>query len=82
MFRHETEPLPVATTAPAVRLISVSKLYGSGANAVTALLVTHDPGSDSFADRVIFPADRRLAGSLEEPSPDAITERMAYLREW
>jgi putative ABC transport system ATP-binding protein len=48
----------------------------------TVLLVTHDPVAASFADRVLFLADGRLAGSLEEPSPDAIAERMAHLGDW
>jgi len=48
----------------------------------TVLLVTHDPVIASFADRVVFLADGRLAGSLEEPSPDAIAERMAHLGQW
>jgi putative ABC transport system ATP-binding protein len=48
----------------------------------TVLLVTHDPVMASFADRVVFLADGRLAGSLEEPSPDAVAERMAHLGQW
>jgi putative ABC transport system ATP-binding protein len=48
----------------------------------TVLLVTHDPVTAAFADRVLFLADGRLAGSLEEPSADAIAERMAHLGEW
>jgi putative ABC transport system ATP-binding protein len=48
----------------------------------TVLLVTHDPVTAAFADRVVFLADGRLAGSLEEPSPDAIVERMAHLGQW
>jgi putative ABC transport system ATP-binding protein len=48
----------------------------------TVLLVTHDPVTAAFADRVVFLADGRLAGSLEDPSPDAVAERMAHLGEW
>jgi putative ABC transport system ATP-binding protein len=48
----------------------------------TVLLVTHDPVTAAFADRVVFLADGRLAGSLEEPSPDAIAERLAHLGQW
>jgi putative ABC transport system ATP-binding protein len=48
----------------------------------TVVLVTHDPVAASFADRVVFLADGRLAGSLEEPSADAIAERMARLGQW
>jgi putative ABC transport system ATP-binding protein len=48
----------------------------------TVLMVTHDPMAASFADRVVFLADGRLAGSLDEPSAEAIAERMTHLGEW
>jgi putative ABC transport system ATP-binding protein len=52
------------------------------ASGQTVLLVTHDPVAAAFADRVIFLADGRLAGSPEEPSADVIAERMAHLGDW
>jgi putative ABC transport system ATP-binding protein len=48
----------------------------------TVLLVTHDPATAAFADRVVFLADGRLSGSLDEPSADAIAERLAHLGQW
>jgi putative ABC transport system ATP-binding protein len=48
----------------------------------TVLLVTHDPVTAAFADRVVFLTDGRLTGSLDAPSPDAIAERMAHLGQW
>jgi putative ABC transport system ATP-binding protein len=48
----------------------------------TVLLVTHDPVTASFADRVVFLADGRLVGSLQEPSAALIAERMAHLGAW
>jgi putative ABC transport system ATP-binding protein len=45
----------------------------------TIVLVTHDPMAASHADRVVFLADGRVAGSLEAPSADAVAERMAHL---
>jgi putative ABC transport system ATP-binding protein len=48
----------------------------------TVLLVTHDPLTAAFADRVVFLADGRLAGSLDGPSPEMIAERMAHLGAW
>jgi putative ABC transport system ATP-binding protein len=48
----------------------------------TVLMVTHDPIAASFADRVVFLADGRLAGSLDEPTPEQIAERMTHLGEW
>ena len=45
----------------------------------TIVLVTHDPMAASHADRVVFLADGRVAGTLESPSADAVAERMAHL---
>jgi putative ABC transport system ATP-binding protein len=45
----------------------------------TIVLVTHDPMAASHADRVVFLADGRVAGTLEAPSADAVAERMAHL---
>jgi putative ABC transport system ATP-binding protein len=48
----------------------------------TVLMVTHDPVAASFADRVVFLADGRLADTLERPSPAAVADRMTRLGEW
>ncbi|WP_033400039.1 ABC transporter ATP-binding protein [Actinokineospora enzanensis] len=48
----------------------------------TVLMVTHDPVAASYAHRVLFLADGRLAGALEQPTPDAVAERMTHLGEW
>ena len=48
----------------------------------TVLMVTHDPVAASYADRVVFLADGRLAGSLDRPTPAAVAERMTGLGEW
>ncbi|HEX6355757.1 ABC transporter ATP-binding protein [Actinophytocola sp.] len=48
----------------------------------TVLMVTHDPIAASFADRVVFLADGRLADTLERPTPAAVAERMTSLGEW
>jgi len=45
----------------------------------TVVLVTHDPTAASYAERVAFLADGRVAGTLEAPSPDAIAARMTHL---
>jgi putative ABC transport system ATP-binding protein len=45
----------------------------------TIVLVTHDPMAAAHADRVVFLADGRVAGTLESPSADAVAERMAHL---
>jgi putative ABC transport system ATP-binding protein len=48
----------------------------------TVLMVTHDPIAASFADRVLFLADGRLADELTRPTADAVAERMTRLGEW
>jgi putative ABC transport system ATP-binding protein len=48
----------------------------------TVLMVTHDPIAASYADRVVFLADGRLADALDRPNPAAVAERMTRLGEW
>ncbi len=38
----------------------------------TVVLVTHDPMAASYADRVLLLADGRLAGELDQPTPDSV----------
>jgi putative ABC transport system ATP-binding protein len=45
----------------------------------TIVMVTHDPVAASYADRVVFLADGRIAGSLDQPTPQTVLERMAAL---
>lgn len=45
----------------------------------TIVMVTHDPVAASYADRVLFIADGRLAGELHSPSPEGVAERMTQL---
>jgi putative ABC transport system ATP-binding protein len=40
----------------------------------TVIMVTHDPLAASYADRVVFMLDGRLAGTLTAPSPEQITD--------
>ena len=42
-------------------------------------MVTHDPVAAAHADRVVFLADGRLAGTLEAPTADAVADRMTRL---
>jgi putative ABC transport system ATP-binding protein len=48
----------------------------------TVLMVTHDPVAASYAHRVLFLADGRLAGALDRPTPDLVADRMTHLGEW
>ena len=42
-------------------------------------MVTHDPTAAAYADRVIFLADGRIAGTLEGASADEVAEHLAHL---
>jgi putative ABC transport system ATP-binding protein len=46
----------------------------------SVVMVTHDPNSAAYADRVVFLADGRLVGELATPSADAVLEQMKQLR--
>lgn len=43
------------------------------------VMVTHDPVAASYADRVVFLTDGRLAGSLEAPTAEQVAARMTSL---
>jgi putative ABC transport system ATP-binding protein len=47
--------------------------------AQTIVMVTHDPNAASAADVVLFLADGRVVGEMEEPTADRILERMKSL---
>ncbi|WP_435111013.1 ABC transporter ATP-binding protein [Nocardiopsis synnemataformans] len=43
----------------------------------TVVMVTHEPTAAAHADRVLFLHDGRIAGTLERPTVESITERLA-----
>ena len=43
------------------------------------VMVTHDPRGASYADRVVFLVDGKVAGDLASPTPDTVLERMKQL---
>ncbi len=45
----------------------------------TVVMVTHDPQTAAYADRVVFLADGRTAGELIAPTVPAVLERMGAL---
>ena len=45
----------------------------------TIVMVTHDPGAASYADRILFLADGHIVDELHDPHPDAVLERMKRL---
>ncbi|MDP9417814.1 MAG: ABC transporter ATP-binding protein [Actinomycetota bacterium] len=42
----------------------------------TVVMVTHDPGAASYADRVLFLADGRIVDEMTEPTPERVLDRM------
>ena len=42
----------------------------------TIVLVTHEPAAASRADQVLFLADGRIVGELDNPTPESILDRM------
>lgn len=45
----------------------------------TIVMVTHDPGAASYADRVVFLADGQISGEMTEPTSDRVLEKMKTL---
>jgi putative ABC transport system ATP-binding protein len=45
----------------------------------TVIMVTHDPVAAAYADRVVFLADGRIAGTLDHPTAEAVAARMTGL---
>jgi putative ABC transport system ATP-binding protein len=43
------------------------------------VMVTHDPRSAAYADRVVFLADGTVVSELSEPTADSVLERMRVL---
>ncbi|MGW7071769.1 ABC transporter ATP-binding protein [Streptomyces sp. NPDC054855] len=48
----------------------------------TIVMVTHDPVAAAHADRVLFLADGRLAGSLDQPTVEQVAAQMTHLGAW
>ncbi|ATY15586.1 ABC transporter ATP-binding protein [Amycolatopsis sp. AA4] len=78
LFADEpTGALDTRTAAEILGLLSESVRGG-----LTVVMVTHDPVAASYADRVVFLADGRVAGELHRPTATAVAERMTHLGAW
>ena len=42
----------------------------------TIVMVTHDPGAASYADRVVFLNGGRIVDEMLAPTPDAVLDRL------
>ena len=47
----------------------------------TIVMVTHDPVAASYADRVVFVADGKIVGELENPTAASVLDRMRLFGE-
>jgi len=45
----------------------------------TIVMVTHDAGAASYADRVVFLADGRIVDELDDPTAETVLDRMKHL---
>jgi putative ABC transport system ATP-binding protein len=45
----------------------------------TVVMVTHDPGAASYADRALFLVDGQIVGDLADPTPTAVLDRLKEL---
>jgi putative ABC transport system ATP-binding protein len=45
----------------------------------TIVMVTHDPVSASYADRIVFLKDGKIAGELLKPTPETVLDYMKKL---
>ena len=45
----------------------------------TIVMVTHDAVAASFADRIVFLADGRVAGEMLQPTPERVLDRLKHL---
>ncbi len=45
----------------------------------TIVMVTHDPGGASYADRIVFLADGRIVDEMRDPTAEKVLDRMKSL---
>ena len=45
----------------------------------TIVMVTHDPVTASYADRVVFLADGKIVDELRDPTAESVIDRMKDL---
>jgi putative ABC transport system ATP-binding protein len=72
------EPTGALDTKTARDILGLLR-HSSRAAGQTIVMVTHDPVAASYADRVLFLADGRLAGELHSPTAESVADRMTRL---
>jgi putative ABC transport system ATP-binding protein len=71
------EPTGALDSKTAREVLTLLKEAGQAGQ--TIVMVTHDPIAASYADRVVFLADGQVVGELQDPTADAVAERMTRL---
>jgi putative ABC transport system ATP-binding protein len=72
------EPTGALDTATAARVLTLLR-QAVDVERQTIVMVTHDPVAASYADRVVFLADGRIADDVVSPGVDAIADRLVHL---
>jgi len=72
------EPTGALDTRTAAQVLTLLR-HSVDVDRQTVVMVTHDPVAASYADRVVFLADGRIADDTPAPGVDAIAERLAHL---
>ncbi|WP_344835936.1 ABC transporter ATP-binding protein [Actinocorallia longicatena] len=75
------EPTGALDTVTARQVLTLLR-EAADALGQTVVMVTHDPVAAAFADRVLFLADGRVAGTLDSPGADSVAARMTRLGAW
>ncbi|MDG6103539.1 ABC transporter ATP-binding protein [Dactylosporangium aurantiacum] len=73
------EPTGALDSATGREVLRLLRSMVDGAGRQTVVMVTHDPLAASYADRVVFLADGRVAGELHHPTAQAVAARMTEL---
>jgi putative ABC transport system ATP-binding protein len=76
------EPTGALDTGRADEIMRLLRAAVDEEEGQTVVMVTHDPVAASYAERVVFLVDGRLAGEHRRPSASAVAERMAQLGAW
>ena len=45
----------------------------------SVVMVTHDPVAAGYADHVLFLADGRIVGTMDDPTPQRVLDRLKPL---
>jgi putative ABC transport system ATP-binding protein len=72
------EPTGALDTTTAAQVLTLLR-QAVDTDGQTVVMVTHDPVAASYADRVVFLADGRVADDLPAPDADTIADRLVHL---